>query len=114
MSFEELSALQANVEEEMRTRNVKKLDFKSLETLELQELILQCLRELCTREDFGEWVTINQYKSIKSWYSAGAYLLFNDTNGHLLQLILTDENMKRTFKTTVERTLEETAQIKIQ
>ena len=113
MSFSELTELQSSVETEIRTRNVEKLDLKSLATNELEELILQSFYEMCSREEFVGQLSGSSAKSFQSLFGKGIQLIFSDVKGIWYTIELTDQNIALGYKTKIELTAEEIAKINI-
>lgn len=114
MTFDELTALKASIEEEMKTRNVKKLDFASLTTDELQALIVQSLLELCSRESFvADLSPSNASRTLSNLFGRGAYLVFRDTKENFYSIWLNETDIELLFLNSTERILQEVSDIQI-
>ncbi len=113
MSFDELMDLQASIEEEVKTRNINKLDFSSLRSEELEQFIVKAIQELCSREEYVFNLSQSAFgKRLTSMYgNRGVHLTFHDTKENWYYIYLTDENIEVKFKTRLEQTIEEAAQL---
>lgn len=113
MSFDELTALKNSIEEEMKTRNVKKMDFHSLAVDELQEVIIQALLEMCSREEWVNELSPLHSKMFESLLGHGVSLIFRDTKENFYSLWLRQDDVELNFSNASELTLEQVSEIKI-
>lgn len=112
MSVNELKELQTNIETELKTRSITKLDFSSLRPEELEQFIVTALLELCSREEYVNNMNSNgmgnRFASL--FGKSGIHLIFCDTKENWHYIPLSDEQVELQFKTELELILEEAAE----
>ena len=114
MSFDELTALKESIEQEMKTRTVKKLDFHSLTIDELQELIVQSLLEMCSREEWvNELSPASSSKMFKNLFGRGVSLVFRDEKETYYSLWIRQDDIELEYPNAIELIVEHSAGIKI-
>lgn len=113
MSFDELATLKESIEQEMKSRNVKKLDFHSLTIDELQEFIVQALLEMCSREEWVNELSPSSSNMFKNIFGRGVSLIFRDAKENYYSLWLRQDDIELNFPNAIELILEHTAEIKI-
>lgn len=113
MSFDELTTLKESIEQEMRTRNVKKMDFHSLTTDELQEVMVQALLEMCSREEWVNELSAYNETMYKRLFGRGVSLIFRDTKENYYTLWLHQEDVELNYMTSTELVFENLKDLKI-
>lgn len=113
MSFDELTALKESIEEEMKTRNVKKMDFHTLTVDELQEVIVQALLEMCSREEWVNELSPSGSGMFRNVFGAGISLIFRDAKENYYSLWLRQDDVELNYSNASELILEQVQGIKI-
>lgn len=113
LSIDELRELQNQITEEIKTRNVNKMDFAALENEELIEVIYRAFNELCSREDFVESNVRETIEAVNRYLSNGVTIIFKTVNRGFYQFSISDNSFDLQFMTKLEKTLEEASKIKI-
>ena len=102
MSFDELATLKESIEQEMKTRNVNKLDFHSLTIDELQELIVHSLLEMCSREEWVNELSPTSSNMFKNIFGRGVSLVFRDTKENYYFMWLRQDDIELDYMNATE------------
>ena len=112
LTMKELRELQNQIEEEIKTRNVDKMDFTQLENEELVQVIFRAFQELCSREDFVE-NNVRSTGNMERLLFQGVYVVFKTVKGGWYEISIDKNNFDLVYMTSLEKIMNEAANIQI-